>query len=67
MKKDNNIKWLENFVKRIEKIKIPYSESTSWSRANDEGFNDGLIACSNEVKKRIKYLNEKNKKNKVIL
>jgi hypothetical protein len=30
--KDNNIKWLENFVKRIERTKIHYSTSTSWSR-----------------------------------
>lgn len=65
MRKDNNIKWLENFIKRIEKTKIHYSQSTSWSRPGDEGFNDGLTACSNEVKKRIKYLNKKDEKSKI--
>lgn len=53
------ITFLTKTQQKIRSGKIPYQAMTSWSRNNDEGYNDGLEACAKYLEERIKVLNKK--------
>lgn len=46
----------------LQNSKIHYSQSTSWSRNNDEGYNDGIQLAIHQLEKRSKYLEKQLKK-----
>jgi len=50
------LKWIYKLITGLQNSKIHYSRSTSWSRQNDEGYNDGIQLAIAQLEKRAKYL-----------
>ncbi len=53
------LKWIYKLVGDLQNSKIHYSKSTSWTRNNDEGYNDGIQLAITQLEKRAKYLERK--------
>ena len=59
---EKEIKYLNKLAGQLQQSKIHWSVSTSWSRNNDEGYNDGLQLAIAQIDKRVKYLERQIKK-----
>jgi len=53
------LKWIYKLISDLQNSKIHYSQSTSWTRQNDEGYNDGIQLGISQLEKRAKYLERK--------
>lgn len=61
MKREMNsqLNWLNKLITDLQNSKVHWSKSTSWTRQNDEGYNDGVQLCISQLEKRAKYLERK--------
>lgn len=53
------LKWLYKLIGDLQNSKIHYSQSTSWTRSNDEGYNNGIQLAITQLEKRAKHLERK--------
>ena len=60
---EKEIKYLNKLAGQLQSSKIHWAQSTSWTRQNDEGYNDGLQLGITLIERRIKYLERQSKKN----
>jgi hypothetical protein len=47
---------LTQLIKAMKKLKIHYSEMTSWTRPRAEGINDGISTCIRIVERKLKRI-----------
>lgn len=60
------LKWITAFISNLKKYRIHYSQSTSWTRNSDEGWNSGIDFCIKRLEKRQKLLKRKTQNNETI-
>ena len=53
------LKWIYKLITGLQNSKIHYSQSTSWTRQNDEGYNDGIQLGITQLEKRARDLEKK--------
>lgn len=53
------LKWIYKLISNLQGSKIHYSQSTSWTRQNDEGYNDGIQLAITQLEKKAKQLGKK--------
>ena len=52
----SQIAWANKLIVGLQNSKIHYSQSTSWTRNFDEGYNDGIELAINQLRKRVNNL-----------
>lgn len=55
----DQLTWIYKLLTDLQSSKIHYSQSTSWTRQMDEGYNDGIQLGITQLEKRAKYLEKK--------